>query len=108
MPLARARRESLTAIKQVHTAPLGIDTKRFAIDRDRLGNLLSPSMLESTVRRMPRPPDVARLTTLELREIFLVANLFTEDQISGVFTDLDRLVVGGIMPLRPTELPNHK
>jgi 4-deoxy-L-threo-5-hexosulose-uronate ketol-isomerase len=57
---------------------------------------------------MPRPPDVARLTTLELRDVFLVANLFTEGQISGVFTDLDRLVVGGIMPLRPIELPNHK
>jgi 4-deoxy-L-threo-5-hexosulose-uronate ketol-isomerase len=65
-------------------------------------------MLESTVRRMPRPPDVARLTTTEIRETFLVANLFTEGQINGVFTDLDRLVVGGIMPLQPTELPNHK
>ena len=65
-------------------------------------------MLENTVRRMPRPQDVVRLTTLELREIFLITNLFTAGQISGVFTDLDRLVVGGIMPLRPIELPNHK
>jgi 4-deoxy-L-threo-5-hexosulose-uronate ketol-isomerase len=29
-------------------------------------------------------------------------------QFNGVFTDLDRLVVGGVTPLKPIELPNHK
>jgi hypothetical protein len=35
-------------------------------------------------------------------------NLFTPDQVNGAFTDLDRLVVGGVMPIKPLELPNHK
>jgi len=29
-------------------------------------------------------------------------------ELRGVFTGLDRLVVGGAMPLQPLELPNHK
>ncbi|HVU08777.1 MAG TPA: 5-dehydro-4-deoxy-D-glucuronate isomerase [Verrucomicrobiae bacterium] len=58
---------------------------------------------------MPRPQDVARMNTTELRDAFLVSNLFTPDQINGTFTDLDRLVVGGAMPVTKTiELQNHR
>ena len=32
----------------------------------------------------------------------------TPGQLNGVFTDLDRLLVGGAMPLKPLEMPNHK
>src|SRR5215469_4755860 len=66
-------------------------------------------MFQNTIRRMPRPRDVSGMSTQELRETFLVENIFTPGQITGTFTDLDRLVVGGAMPAdRPLELPNHK
>jgi len=65
-------------------------------------------MLENIIRRMPRAQDVARMTTQEVRDTFLVSKLFEAGQVNGTFTDLDRLVVGGIMPVKPLELPNHK
>jgi len=57
---------------------------------------------------MPRPQDVALMDTQQLRDTFLVADLFSPGQLNGVFTDLDRLLVGGAMPLKPLEMPNHK
>lgn len=59
---------------------------------------------------MPHPSEVARMTTDELRAAFLVTGLFIPGQLNGVFTDLDRFVVGGVMPQKdqPVELPNHK
>ncbi len=49
------------------------------------------------------------MTTQELRDTFLVTSLFAPGQLTGTFTDLDRLVVGGIMPAgKAVELPNHK
>jgi 4-deoxy-L-threo-5-hexosulose-uronate ketol-isomerase len=65
-------------------------------------------MFENTIRRMPRPQDVATLTTQQLRDTFAITNLFTPGELRGTFTDLDRLVVGGAMPVQPVELPNHK
>ncbi len=65
-------------------------------------------MFKDSIRRMPRPQDVQRLNTQELRDTFQVANLFQPGQINGTFTDLDRLVVGGAMPVKPLELPNHR
>src|SRR5208282_4731744 len=65
-------------------------------------------MFENTIRRMPRPQDVATMTTQQLRETFHVAGLFAPGELHGVFTDLDRLAVGGVMPVKPVELPNHK
>ena len=64
-------------------------------------------MFENTIRRMPRPQEVARMNTQELRDAFLVTSIFTPGQIQAQFTDLDRLVVGGVTPLKPIELPNH-
>ena len=58
---------------------------------------------------MPRPQDVAGMTTQELRDTFLITSLFEPGQLIGTFTDLDRLVAGGIMPSgKPIELPNHR
>ncbi|HKI68945.1 MAG TPA: 5-dehydro-4-deoxy-D-glucuronate isomerase, partial [Verrucomicrobiae bacterium] len=57
---------------------------------------------------MPRPQDVPRMNTQELRDTFQVAGLFQPGQVNGTFTDLDRLVVGGAMPVKPVELPNHR
>ena len=66
-------------------------------------------MFENSLRRMPRPQDIARMTTQELRDTFLLTNLFVPGQLTGTFTDLDRLVAGGIMPAdKPVELPNNK
>lgn len=65
-------------------------------------------MFENTIRRMPRPQDVATMTTQQLRETFLVNHLFAPGELRGTFTDLDRLVVGGVVPIKPIELPNHK
>lgn len=66
-------------------------------------------MFESTIRRMPRPQEVARMTTDELRESFLVPEILEAGGFRGLFTDLDRLVVAGAMPTdAPVELPNHK
>ena len=66
-------------------------------------------MLEYSIRRMPRPQDMIGMSTQELRDTFHISNLFVPGEITGHFTDLDRLVVGGVMPTaKPVELPNHK
>jgi 4-deoxy-L-threo-5-hexosulose-uronate ketol-isomerase len=66
-------------------------------------------MFESSIRRMPRPQEVARMTTCELREAFLIPALQQADGFHGYFTDLDRMVVAGAAPGNmPLELPNHK
>ncbi|MGH7951697.1 MAG: 5-deoxy-glucuronate isomerase, partial [Limisphaerales bacterium] len=66
-------------------------------------------MFENSIRRMPRPQDVSGMSTQQLRETFLVGNLFAPGEFRAHFTDLDRLVVGGVTPAaKPIELPNHK
>jgi 4-deoxy-L-threo-5-hexosulose-uronate ketol-isomerase len=66
-------------------------------------------MISDSILRMPRPQDVAGRNTQQLRENFLISNLFSPGQLNARFTDLDRLVVGGVMPAaKPVELPNHK
>jgi 4-deoxy-L-threo-5-hexosulose-uronate ketol-isomerase len=66
-------------------------------------------MFENTIRRMPRPQDLIGMSTQQLRDTFHVTNLFAPGELHGYFTDLDRLVVGGVMPTgKAVELPNHK
>jgi 4-deoxy-L-threo-5-hexosulose-uronate ketol-isomerase len=66
-------------------------------------------MLETFIRRTPRPQDIVGMSTEELRQTFQISNLFVPDEITGHFTDLDRLMVGGVLPVtKPVELPNHK
>jgi 4-deoxy-L-threo-5-hexosulose-uronate ketol-isomerase len=66
-------------------------------------------MFENTIRRTPRPQDMNGMSTQELRETFLIEKIFTPGAITGTFTDLDRLVVGGAMPTaKALDLPNHK
>lgn len=66
-------------------------------------------MFESTIRRMPRAQEVARMTTAELREAFLIPAIQQPGTFHGMFTDLDRMVVAGAVPTdAPLELPNHK
>ena len=67
------------------------------------------SKINPIIRRMPRPEEVARMTTAELRDAFLVLALSAPGQISLQFTDLDRFVVGGAVPTtKPLPLENHK
>lgn len=66
-------------------------------------------MFNDAIRRTPRPQDVTTWSTQQLRDTFRLGDLFVPGQLVGHFTDLDRLVVGGVMPLdQPVELPNHK
>jgi len=65
-------------------------------------------MFENTIRRMPRPQDIISMSTQQLRETFQITHLFKSGELTGLFTDLDRLVVGGVMPVKPLELVNHK
>jgi 4-deoxy-L-threo-5-hexosulose-uronate ketol-isomerase len=46
----------------------------------------------------PSAAGVERMSTTELRGQFLVEDLFQPGEISLVYTSLDRLVVGGVMP----------
>ena len=65
-------------------------------------------MFESNIRRMPRQQEVARMTTEEIRESFLVPQLYQKGSFNGLFTDLDRLVVAGAVPSgTPLVLENH-
>ena len=66
-------------------------------------------MFADSIRRMPRAQDVARMTTAEIREAFLVPEIYSAGKGRGLFTDLDRLALGGIAPTTaPVELPNHR
>jgi 4-deoxy-L-threo-5-hexosulose-uronate ketol-isomerase len=65
--------------------------------------------LNVNVRFSPRPQDVQTLSTDELRRDFLIENLFADDRISFIFTDLDRMAAGGVSPSSgPVALENHK
>jgi 4-deoxy-L-threo-5-hexosulose-uronate ketol-isomerase len=60
------------------------------------------------IRRMPRPTDLARMTTEELRSAFLVENLAGAGTLRLQFTDLDRLILGTVVPTAvPIDLANH-
>jgi 4-deoxy-L-threo-5-hexosulose-uronate ketol-isomerase len=66
-------------------------------------------MIESSIRRLPRPQDMVGMSTQALRDTFQITNLFVPGELRGHFTDLDRLVTGGIMPAaKPVELTNHR
>lgn len=51
-----------------------------------------------STRHAAHPDDVKSYDTKKLREHFLLENIFKKDQITGVYTTFDRLIVGGIMP----------
>jgi len=59
------------------------------------------------IRHATNPIDVKRLTTPELRERFLIEDLFQAGKLSMVYTHYDRMVIGGAVPLQESiELDN--
>lgn len=58
-----------------------------------------------TIRHAIHPAHFKTLCTAELREHFLVENIFQQDTITLVYTHYDRLILGGIRPAsRPLKL----
>ncbi len=51
------------------------------------------------IRNAAHPNDVKHYTTQQLRDSFLVDNLFIPDQINLVYSDYDRFIVGGGFPV---------
>jgi len=58
----------------------------------------------------PGPVESNRLGTAELRDAFLLTELFRPGEVIAHYTDLDRMIVGGAMPNPgvPIELPQAK
>ena len=51
------------------------------------------------IRYSTGPNDVKRYTTQELRDEFLIQNLYQPDTVQAVYSHVDRMVVLGIMPV---------
>ena len=56
--------------------------------------------LNSEVRYAAHPRDVKHYTTQELRENYLIEKVFGPDEMNVVYTMHDRMVAGGIMPVK--------
>jgi 4-deoxy-L-threo-5-hexosulose-uronate ketol-isomerase len=54
-------------------------------------------MLQAT-RHAIHPNDYRNLSAQQLREAFLIENIFMEDQISLTYSHYDRLIIGGALP----------
>ena len=51
------------------------------------------------IRYSAHPKDVKRYTTQELRDEFLIENLYKPDQVVAVYSHVDRMVTLGCMPV---------
>ena len=54
------------------------------------------------IRYSANPRDVKRFTTQELREEFLIEDLYRPDQVTAVYSHVDRMVTLGCMPVKET------
>jgi 4-deoxy-L-threo-5-hexosulose-uronate ketol-isomerase len=54
---------------------------------------------ELEIRYASSPAEVKQMDTAELRNTFLIENLFEQDQINLTLTTFDRYIVGGAMPV---------
>lgn len=52
------------------------------------------------LRTAVSPRDVKHYTTERLREEFLIENLFPADEIRLIYSHIDRIITGGIMPVK--------
>jgi 4-deoxy-L-threo-5-hexosulose-uronate ketol-isomerase len=56
-------------------------------------------------RNLPGPRETACLSTSEMRDAFLVDDLFVSGELRLAITDMDRLTLGAAMPVAPLPLP---
>ena len=56
------------------------------------------------IRHAVHPEHAVQFDTAQLREQFLIQNLFTPDEIKLVYSYFDRLIVGGVCPVKPLTL----
>lgn len=56
--------------------------------------------INSEVRYASHPEDVKRYDTRQLREHYLIEKVFSADEINIVYTMHDRMIAGGIMPVK--------
>lgn len=59
-------------------------------------------MTNFSFRYASNPVDARKYDTQEIRDQFLVANLFSKDEINLTYSMYDRYIVGGIMPVSKT------
>lgn len=59
------------------------------------------------IRYSANPEDVKRYTTEELRREFLISDLYRPDEVTAVYSHVDRMVTFGCMPVRE-EVPLDK
>lgn len=52
------------------------------------------------IRYSSNPKDIKRYTTKELREEFLIENLYKEDEVTAIYSHVDRMVILGCMPIK--------
>ncbi|TCK87979.1 4-deoxy-L-threo-5-hexulose uronate isomerase [Natranaerovirga hydrolytica] len=55
--------------------------------------------MELDIRYANHPDDTKYYTTEELREHFLIEDVFVEDEISLTYSHQDRIIAGGVMPV---------
>lgn len=60
------------------------------------------------IRPAASPKDVRNYTTARLREEFLIQNLFVNGALKLVYSQVDRMVIGGVCPVRPIALEAAK
>lgn len=61
------------------------------------------------IHYFPSPKETDTLSTAELRENFMIGGLFQSGQINAHYTDLDRMIVGGVVTNdAPIALPSYK
>ena len=46
--------------------------------------------------------EVSTFTTQQIRDNFLIENIFSEDQIELTYSIYDRMIIGGAMPINKT------
>jgi 4-deoxy-L-threo-5-hexosulose-uronate ketol-isomerase len=60
------------------------------------------------VRFTNSPGETAGMSTQNLRDNFLFENLMTNDQVNMVYSHYDRMIIGGVKPVKKSlQLPNH-
>lgn len=56
------------------------------------------------VRYSAHPDDVKKYTTRELRKHFLIQNLFQSNTVTMVYSHVDRMITGGVIPVQEVQL----